>query len=326
MMRNEIFNEKNVGEISLREGGKRTHLFPLRKNQLSKMVLGKSRKPTGEVCGYSGDQFKLVYIQCKNTEIAGVSEGFDKESFFSTFALKGQATIGTKNYSRVIFSGFHNITFDKRWTKTVLSQEKFESLTVVMSQDLVFRFKDELVSIGPDNPFNNLGDIFHPQLINWQLKEVVRQIKKIINSNSICENYLNLKIKELLFLQLSGTKFSKGQTIQLVDEIGTIDKIIDYIESNFLYIPSLSTFYEEFSCIYTPQILNKILKSYLGITIKALLTKTKMQYAWEQLSNGAMNVNELSYSLHYSSPNHFSRAFKSWFGYTPQQVKKVGWV
>lgn len=56
-----------------------------------------------------------------------------------------------------------------------------------------------------------------------------------------------------------------------------------------------------------------------GVSFRELLQEIKMRRACEMLSEGVATVTETTYALGYSSPSHFSRAFKSRMGVSPNR-------
>lgn len=61
-----------------------------------------------------------------------------------------------------------------------------------------------------------------------------------------------------------------------------------------------------------------------GKPVFAWLTDYKMTLAHRELAQGAHTPTQLAYDLGYSSPAHFSRAFRRHFGYPPGAVRKNG--
>ena len=64
--------------------------------------------------------------------------------------------------------------------------------------------------------------------------------------------------------------------------------------------------------------LKKGFKEIYGKPVFKYLFDFKMERAKQLLSNGNLNVNEVSYDLGYSSSSHFIAAFKKKYGITPR--------
>ncbi|MGN7719122.1 helix-turn-helix domain-containing protein [Chitinophaga sp. 22620] len=62
-------------------------------------------------------------------------------------------------------------------------------------------------------------------------------------------------------------------------------------------------------------------KQLFGSTVFGFVQELKMKTARQMLVEKRMNVNEVADHLGYSSPNHFSAAFKKMYGYPPAKLK-----
>lgn len=67
--------------------------------------------------------------------------------------------------------------------------------------------------------------------------------------------------------------------------------------------------------------LKKGFKQLFGNTVFGFVQELKMKSARAMLVEKRMNVNEVADHLGYSSPNHFSAAFKKMYGYSPARLK-----
>ncbi len=65
--------------------------------------------------------------------------------------------------------------------------------------------------------------------------------------------------------------------------------------------------------------LNRVFKNYFGITIKQYLIKTRMKEATRLLKKGYL-IKQAAFMTGYEDPFVFSRAFKDYYGFPPQQI------
>ncbi len=71
--------------------------------------------------------------------------------------------------------------------------------------------------------------------------------------------------------------------------------------------------------VYT---LKKNFKECFGITVFGYLNRIRMEEAHRLLLSRNLSINQIADSIGYKNPNHFSTAFKRYFGYIPSELKK----
>ena len=59
-----------------------------------------------------------------------------------------------------------------------------------------------------------------------------------------------------------------------------------------------------------------------GVSFQELLDDVRKQAAGQHVAHSAMSIGEIAYLLGYSEPAPFHRAFKRWYGETPQAFRK----
>lgn len=67
--------------------------------------------------------------------------------------------------------------------------------------------------------------------------------------------------------------------------------------------------------------LKKGFKQLFGCTVFSYVQELRMKTARQLLVTGKMNVSEIADHLGYSSPNHFSAAFRKMYGYPPTTLR-----
>ncbi|WP_417939380.1 helix-turn-helix domain-containing protein [Flavobacterium sp. RS13.1] len=67
--------------------------------------------------------------------------------------------------------------------------------------------------------------------------------------------------------------------------------------------------------------LNRNFKQVYGEPIFHYLTRLRMEKAKTILSEKSMNISEVAYEVGYKNPQHFTVAFKKFFGYVPSKLK-----
>lgn len=97
-------------------------------------------------------------------------------------------------------------------------------------------------------------------------------------------------------------------------------RIMSYLEANFS-TATLTSFAEHFSI--TEQYASRLIKEKTGKSFSAIIRKLRMEEAAMLLRKPNLSSKEVSYLVGYSSPEHFSRTFKDWFGKSPDEWRKT---
>jgi AraC-like DNA-binding protein len=72
----------------------------------------------------------------------------------------------------------------------------------------------------------------------------------------------------------------------------------------------------------TALVLNKKLKTLMGITANAFVRSIRMKRAAELLKTGRYSVSEVTYDVGFNDLKYFRECFKKEFGVLPQQYKE----
>lgn len=150
-------------------------------------------------------------------------------------------------------------------------------------------------------------------------------IKDIFNSQKISalkRLFIEARIMELLMLQMEQYEQIAGNVIcntlrkTDIQKMHEVKQIID------------SSWKEPCSLIDLAQMvmtneynLKKSFKEVFGTTIFGYLNEVKMNEARRLLLTGEMNIAEVADTVGYKNPNHFTTAFKKYFGFVPSELK-----
>ncbi|PBJ09248.1 AraC family transcriptional regulator [Flavobacterium sp. ACN6] len=152
--------------------------------------------------------------------------------------------------------------------------------------------------------------------IQW----VTHEIKSCTRKGALKRIYIESKIKELLIHQLEAI-FAKPSTTEKIDEedynkLLEAKKILDNDYRNTPTLPELSRLISlnEFK-------LKKGFKACFGTTVRSYIIKLRMEHAKELFQNKKATVSEAAYKCGYKDVSHFSAAFKSYYGFSPQKFK-----
>jgi two-component system, response regulator YesN len=98
-----------------------------------------------------------------------------------------------------------------------------------------------------------------------------------------------------------------------------IDIVTRYLRENYQKDIDMSFAANLVSMSYT--YFSRLFKSKTGMNFSEYLTKIRMEEAKHLLDNPITKVNDVSTSVGYANPKHFTRTFKSYFGITPKEYK-----
>lgn len=152
--------------------------------------------------------------------------------------------------------------------------------------------------------------------IQW----VIHEIKSCTRQGALKRIYIESKIKELLIHQLEAI-ITKPPSKQKIDEedynkLLEAKKILDKDYRNTPTLPELSRLISlnEFK-------LKKGFKACFGSTVKSYIIKLRMEHAKELFQSKSATVSEAAYKCGYKDVSHFSAAFKTYYGFSPQKFK-----
>lgn len=133
--------------------------------------------------------------------------------------------------------------------------------------------------------------------------------------------YAQAKVIELLSLQLAQSESQLTKVLPLKQS--DIDKMMlvkDLIHRNLTEPFSLN--YLSRAAGTNEQYLKKHFKIVFGNTVFGYILSCKMEKAKEMLLSGGYRIADIAEYTGYKHATHFTSAFKKFFGYLPQQIKK----
>ena len=99
-----------------------------------------------------------------------------------------------------------------------------------------------------------------------------------------------------------------------------VSSAIDYIEHNLSKIDSNDTVAQILH--YHPNYLNRLFKEQLGITVHRYITEARIKKASELLLQSELSIAEISESVGFKNPNHFSYVFTKFQGTPPTSFRR----
>lgn len=140
-------------------------------------------------------------------------------------------------------------------------------------------------------------------------------------SGNLRKMFLLSKSIEILVIQAEAYSQAVQGSQSILKNQGDRDRMIgarDYLLQHFDDPPNLS---QLAGIVNTNEYkLKKGFKEIFGTTVFGYLSDYRLDRAYEELSEGK-TVSETAYTMGYSSPQHFSSAFKKKFGIPPKSIK-----
>jgi AraC-like DNA-binding protein len=277
--------------------------------------------------------FEGIHIGYGDIALAKPTQLFvesDMETVEMHFTLCGDTT--TKNNDTGSFFEFrcnqHNIFYTNGFKG--LSEWSNQSKMQVFEVNLLPSFFEKYL---PDN--TKAFEEFRTQLyhsrqsqlckhnlqITPQMLLIIREILDSQRQGAFKRMFLEAKVIELLILQLEQISNDNCDTFCSLKK-SDIDKMYQAKEIIMNNLSTPSSLINIAQQIGTNEFtLKKGFKEVFGKTVFGFWNELKMQEAKRLLLDNKMNVSEVSEQIGYKNPQHFSTAFKKYFGTRPGQLK-----
>ena len=99
-----------------------------------------------------------------------------------------------------------------------------------------------------------------------------------------------------------------------------IQASMEYMRENYADRPSLQVLAEKAG--YSLSYYKTKFKEETGMTPADFLASLRLEYAKDRLANTSQSITRISSDLNFSSPSHFSSAFRKWTSYTPREYRE----
>jgi len=233
----------------------------------------------------------------------------------------------TEKYSK---ENTHNIFYTTNYKGTfkIPAFEQVNYLSIILSKDFYYHIINEdwelhekfskNILLKKSSYLTSKYIPFTPA-IQW----VIHEIKNCNRQGALKKMYIETKIKELLIHQLEA--ITEQPTLNEAvheDEYSKLQEAKLILEKDFVHAPGLTELSRMISLNEFK--LKKGFKACFGTTVKSYIIKLRMEYAKELFKSKASTVSEVAYKCGYKDVSHFSAAFKSFYGFSPQKIK-INW-
>ena len=272
-----------------------------------------------------GNQLTLIKIIGKDNGKKNIFyDKLDASYIQFHFCISGSITF---NYNK----GAYNLKLDEGKFLTLYNPEKHLTIDASVAKNSkvisvlipIVEFHKLFSSSSSDIPFFENKSLnqkhYSENLISNSILIVLNQIIKNDMDNSTRSLLYKAKIYELFSLIFKKTKeidLDQCPFLKNDENLKKIAKAKDVILKDIKNPPSLIELSKTIDL--SLKNLKKGFKEIYGKPVYKYLFDFKMERAKQLLSNGNLNVNEVSYDLGYSSSSHFIAAFKKKYGITPK--------
>ena len=138
-------------------------------------------------------------------------------------------------------------------------------------------------------------------------------IVKFFTSNTPYAKEISAAILEMTLLKIANSNFA--------DENSLYFKILDYINKNYTKIRSNAEIARALS--YHEYYINRVFKQMQKTTVHRYILEKRLNKAQSLLASTDKSIGEVACEVGFVNANHFSRAYKDYFGVPPTQRKLV---
>jgi AraC-like DNA-binding protein len=153
------------------------------------------------------------------------------------------------------------------------------------------------------------------------MQYVIHEIRSCQRAGALKRMYIETKIRELLLLQLEMLIENELVSTVLPEEKDLI-KLLEaklILDQEYTSPPSLAELSRKVALNEFK--LKKGFKANFGNTVRGYIIKRRMEQAKKLFKNKASSVSEVAYQCGYKDVSHFSAAFKTFYGTSPQKFK-----
>ena len=98
-----------------------------------------------------------------------------------------------------------------------------------------------------------------------------------------------------------------------------INRLTEYINANLQEELDLISLAER--CMLSPYHFHRIMKAFLGEPLGAYINRLRVENAVRSLRYSNASIQDIAYSVGYSSPASFTKVFKQYYGFSPSEFR-----
>ncbi len=311
-------SNRDINPWPFPEGGQEYHYIDDR-GAGSRIVVKEDHLPGASIFFARGEQTSAVRMK-ETVETPTLAMYFSLEGDTGSVAGTDESYL-MKGQQHVMsymprFDGYYLLNSPRISNFGVILEESFFSRLYMEDMDCLKRFWDK-VNAGQD------ADIAPgPMPITARQLALIREIAHCSYSGHMRQLYLESKIVELFLFQAEQAESLKGMPPAQLSaaDIDKLHAARQYIRRHMFEPLSLGLVSRESGLNEFK--LKKGFRELFATTVFGYLNELRMNYARQLILNSSCSVLEAAYSVGYSEPYSFTRAFKKHFGYLPSELKR----
>ena len=267
---------------------------------------------------------RMAILDFKDQESDLIKEPVYKESFYCfLFMEKGEADLTVAGESAhikapMLITALPGDTWQwKRWKDIKGYFICFDAETLMSGLKGGYSL-DPIPFLDPEDryPFIHLTDRRFKRL-----KLLTEDMKDCLNEHPVYYDLLRAELWQFIFLA-EKEYILNGNNGRKREQPNHLMNFIQLVNNNYVSHHDVKFYAHEMHI--TPNYLNKIVKSNLGISAFDYITNRIISEAKVLLRLTKINISQLSYRLGYENPNYFIRLFNKIEGITPLEYQKRG--
>ncbi len=221
----------------------------------------------------------------------------------------------------------HNIFYTTKFkaTYSIPAFEQVNYLAIIFSKEFYYKIINENWKVHEKFSKNILlkksGYLTSQYIpLTPAIQWIISEIRNCNRQGALKKMFIETKIRELLIHQLEAISTKPKLKDKIDDEdYSKLQQAKLILEKDYIKAPTLTELSRMISLNEFK--LKKGFKACFGTTVKSFIIKLRMEYAKELFREKSATVSEVAYKCGYKDISHFSAAFKTFYGSSPQKFK-----
>lgn len=200
----------------------------------------------------------------------------------------------------------------------------------VKQNDIITAYQalKEAVQVPPDERLPDPDQLCRAVML--QLFQVAKGLEPMMSgemkqsTDEVLMKIYQSDTRNSLLRQVYGFLLELGKNVNFQKEIRGVDVMEhcrDYLEKQYMNEITLDAIAEKY--YFNASYFSTIFKNYFGKSFSSYVTELRMRHAKELLVSSDYKIRDVAGKVGYRDANYFVRAFKKFYGYTPEDYRKL---